>query len=122
MSDVDIRQRVEEFERCAPIGRPCRYYRTRPFRECDAIETKIRSRPWVLGGNQVVVAVEGTNGGVSIDHIVFPPKAFVRKSTAGPSLYIGDVEVHRWIGAGFDDEADRLAARINAVIASRRAA
>jgi hypothetical protein len=58
----------------APIGTPCLYYPTKPFRRGEAIETHIRSAPWVLGHGAVVVMIEGRTGGVSIEHIRFGRK------------------------------------------------
>jgi hypothetical protein len=63
-----------DFAADAPIGTPCLYYPTQPFRRVDAIETRIRSAPWVLGHGAVVVAVEGRAGGVLIEHIRFGKK------------------------------------------------
>ena len=60
-----------QFAAQAPIGTPCRYYPVKPFDARDAIDSKIRSEPWVLGHGAVVVAIEGKAGGVSIEHIVF---------------------------------------------------
>lgn len=70
-----------QFAAGAPIGTPCTYYPTRPLHLCrEPQETKIRSRPWVLGGGQVVVAIEGKAGGVSIEHITFPAPVAETKS------------------------------------------
>ena len=61
----------EQFARQAPIGTACTYYPIKPFRAEEALKTRIRSAPWVLGHGAVVVAVDGRAGGVSIEHIVF---------------------------------------------------
>lgn len=62
---------AEGFAARAPIGTPCIYYPLKPFDRSEAVKTRIRSEPWVLGHGAVVVAIEGRAGGVSIEHIVF---------------------------------------------------
>jgi hypothetical protein len=63
-----------DFAAAAPIGTECVYYPIKPFCKDEAFPTRIRSEPWVLGHGAVVVAIEGKAGGVSIEHIVFPPR------------------------------------------------
>lgn len=65
----DGEARAAEFAKGFPVGTPCIYFPTKPFNRAEAVETKIRSEPWVLGHGAVVVAVEGTAGGKLIDHI-----------------------------------------------------
>lgn len=62
---------AEQFAAQAPIGTPCVYYPIKPFDRSEAVTTRIRSEPWVLGHGAVVVAIEGRAGGVSIEHIAF---------------------------------------------------
>lgn len=66
---------ASEFALRAPIGTPCLYFPVKPFDRKEAVSTKIRSTPWVLGHGAVVVAIEGKAGGVSIEHLAFeqPP-------------------------------------------------
>ncbi|NEV75622.1 hypothetical protein DYI24_00830 [Rhodopseudomonas sp. BR0C11] len=61
----------DQFAAQAPIGTPCLYFPVRPFDRKDALATKIRSEPWILGHGAVVVAIEGRTGGVCIEHIAF---------------------------------------------------
>ena len=61
-----------EFSGAMPVGTPCLYYPLRPFQRSEAVETVIRSEPWVLGHGAVVVKVEGRSGGVAIEHIGLP--------------------------------------------------
>ena len=68
---------TQEFASRAPIGTPCVYYPTKPFRPDEALHTHILSEPWELGHGQVVVKVEGKAGGVCVEHVVLnqPEKA-----------------------------------------------
>lgn len=61
--------RAAAFAEGFPIGTPCIYFPTVPFNRAEAVETKIRSAPWVLGHGAPVVAIEARSGGVLIDHI-----------------------------------------------------
>jgi len=65
-----VRHPAAAFARGA-IGTPCLYFPTKPFNRDQAVATKIRSTPWVLGHGAVVVAIEARAGGVSIEHIAF---------------------------------------------------
>lgn len=62
---------ARRFSGYAPIGTPCVYFPLKPFDRSEAVKTRIRSEPWVLGHGAVVVAIEGRTGGVSIEHIAF---------------------------------------------------
>lgn len=66
---------AEQFAAKAPIGTPVRYWPVLPCRDDEFVETAIRSEPWALGHGAIVVKVEGRAGGVSIEHITFPPAA-----------------------------------------------
>jgi hypothetical protein len=61
--------RAAEFAKNFPVGTPCIYFPTMPFKDIEADEVTIRSDPWVLGHGAVVVAITGRTGGVLIDHI-----------------------------------------------------
>lgn len=61
--------RAAEFAKGFPVGTPCVYFPTKPFNRAEAVESKIRSEPWVLGHGAAVVAIEGKAGGVLLEHI-----------------------------------------------------
>jgi hypothetical protein len=61
--------RAAEFAKGFPVGTPCVYFPTSPFKDAEAEEAVIRSEPWVLGHGAAVVAITGRPGGVLIDHI-----------------------------------------------------
>lgn len=65
MSDAD--QRLCEAEVRFPMGRRVRFYPVAG--KAGHEETKVRSKPWMLGHGVIVVAVEGRVGGVLIDHL-----------------------------------------------------
>lgn len=62
---------AKNFAIAAPIGTDCLYFPTKPFDRSQAIKTKIRSKPWILGSGAIVVAIECMSGGKSIEHIAF---------------------------------------------------
>lgn len=62
---------VAKFAARAPVGTPCVYYPIKPFDRSEAVQTRIRSEPWILGHGAVVVMIEGRAGGVSVEHIKF---------------------------------------------------
>jgi 23S rRNA U2552 (ribose-2'-O)-methylase RlmE/FtsJ len=58
---------LQDIAKLYPIGKKVKYY---PIKGRSQFElTEIKSRPWMLGNNQVVVKVGIRPGGVSIDHI-----------------------------------------------------
>lgn len=57
----------EEFNLLYPVGSKFRYYPTKGRDEYREVVT--RSTAWKLGCHEVVVAVEGIAGGVSIHHL-----------------------------------------------------
>jgi hypothetical protein len=40
-------------------------------------------------------------------------RAYVEETVVGPKLIVGGVEVRRWLGCAYDDEAKQLADKIN---------
>ena len=63
------KKQAAEFAKSFPVGTPCIYFPTTPFKDTEAVEATIRSEPWVLGHGAAVVAITGRTGGVLIDHI-----------------------------------------------------
>lgn len=61
--------RAAEFAKNFPVGTPCIYFPTTPFKDAEAEMAEIRSEPWVLGHGAAFVAITGRTGGVLIDHI-----------------------------------------------------
>lgn len=59
-----------EFAAAMPVGTPCRYFPVLPCAPDRFERATIRSQPWVVGGDEVIVKITGRTGGVSINHIM----------------------------------------------------
>lgn len=40
-------------------------------------------------------------------------RAYVEETVVGPKLFVGGVEVRRWLGCTYNDEAKQLAEKVN---------
>jgi hypothetical protein len=58
---------LDDADKRFPIGRRVRYYPVSGLPEF--VESKIRSQTWAVGSGDIVVAIEGRAGGVSIEHL-----------------------------------------------------
>jgi hypothetical protein len=59
---------AEEWNAAYPVGTPVtRYKLIRPLEE--GVETRTRSKAWVMGGHSVMVMVEGHAGGVVLESV-----------------------------------------------------
>ena len=79
---------AERFHEAAPVGTLVRYYPTLPCGEDDFEDSAIRSAPWSMGG-QTVVMIDGRRGGVSVRHLAL----------INPTKEIGGVAGLIWRGA-----------------------
>ncbi|MFC5525251.1 hypothetical protein ACFPPA_05790 [Rhodanobacter ginsengisoli] len=62
---------AEAFTAKYPVGTACRYY---PIAgSAKHRKTKTRSEAWALGHGAVIVKIEGSTGGVDINHLVMEP-------------------------------------------------
>lgn len=61
-----IKETAEEFNQRVAIGTRVRFWPISSRRE-NFIDSKTRSEAWELGSGDVVVAIEGKSGGVSIE-------------------------------------------------------
>jgi len=63
-----LQEYAERFLEAAPVGTAVRYYPVLPCGEDDFEDSEIRSAPWSLGG-ETVVMINGRRGGVSVRHL-----------------------------------------------------
>jgi hypothetical protein len=67
-TEEQLQEYAELFLEAAPPGTLVRYYPTLPCSEDDFEDSAIRSAPWTMGG-QTVVMIDGRRGGVSVRHL-----------------------------------------------------
>lgn len=67
-TEEQLQEYAERFHEAAPVGTQVRYYPTLPCGEDDFEDSAIRSAPWTMGG-QTVVMIDGRRGGVSVRHL-----------------------------------------------------
>lgn len=58
---------AEAFNAKYPVGTPVRYFSL--FDAPDFRESRTRSPAWTVSGGNTVVSIDGTTGGVALDHL-----------------------------------------------------
>ena len=67
-TEIELQEYAETFHEAAPVGTAVRYYPSLPCGEDDFEDSTIRSAPWTMCG-QTVVMIDGRRGGVSVRHL-----------------------------------------------------
>ena len=67
-----IDNRCQHWNATIPIGTPVRYFSTAKV-ETSFVDTKTRSEAWVMGGDDLVVMIEGVSGCVPCTHLRILP-------------------------------------------------
>lgn len=62
-----------------PVGTRVRYWPCRDYPD-ESRDTAIRSEPWRLGHGVPIVKIEGTSGGVALDHLTRLPEQIAEAS------------------------------------------